>query len=90
MALTMRQKVSWVLKETAGATHFIVRFDEDGAVCTIPAKNIVKPSPADLDELSECTVRWSDKKTYTATVLAMGKFLYLSYLHLDASSNSEI
>ena len=75
MALTARQATSRLLKETACATHFIVKFKEDGAVCIIPAKNIVEPSPTDLKEFNECTVKWSDKKNYTATVMAMGKYM---------------
>ena len=74
MALTSRQASSHALKESATATHFVVKFTEDQEVSVIPAKHIVDPSPSSLQVSNLWSVRQSDKKTYNATVLAMGEF----------------
>jgi len=71
--LTTRQAVCQALKETSSATHFVVKFMEDQAVSLVAARHIVEPSPSTLKVFSECSVKWSDKNTYQATVLAMGK-----------------
>ena len=73
MALTSRQAVRHALKASATATHFVVKFTEDEEVSVVPAKRIVNPPPSTLQVSSLCSVRWSDNKTYDATVLAMGE-----------------
>ena len=79
MALTSRQALNRALKETATATYFVVKFTEDEEVSVVPAKCIVDPSPSSLKVSSLCSVRWSDKRTYNATVLAIGE----SKVHTD-------
>lgn len=71
--LTSRQAVRQVLKATSGATHFVVKFTEDQAVSVVAAKHVVEPLPSTLKVFGECLVKWSDNKTYKATILAMGK-----------------
>ena len=73
--LTCRQALRRALQVPSTASHFLVQF-KDGAVSVIWVKNIVEPSVANLKIFSNCEVRWSDRKTYQATVLAMGKDLY--------------
>ena len=84
MALTTRQALSRALKETSGVSHFVVKFLEDKAVSLISTKHIVEPPPSTLKVFSECSVKWSDKKTYRATVIAMGKYVlvYIIVCHL--------
>ena len=76
MPLTCRQALRRALQVSSTASHFLVQFKEDGAVSVISVKNIVEPSVANLKIFSNCEVGWSDRKTYQATVLAMGKDLY--------------
>ena len=77
MALTTRQTISCVMKATSGPTHFVVKFKEDGAISMVPGKHIVEPVTANLKVSDECKVKWSDKKIYLATVMAMGMSITL-------------
>lgn len=62
-----------ILKQTGTVpTHFLVKFDEDEQICIIPAKMIASPSTSTLQVSSPCTIKWTDKKEYTAHVLAVG------------------
>ena len=70
--LTSRQAVSRVLKETATATHLVVKFTEGEELSVVPMKRVTNPTPLELKECCLCSVRWSDKRIYNATVLAMG------------------
>ena len=70
--LTSRQALNRALKETATATHLVVKFTEGEELSVVPMKRVTHPTPSELNESSMCSVRWSDKKIYNATVLAIG------------------
>ena len=61
-----------LINETKNATHLLVKFHEDEQTSVIPAKRVTSPAVATLEVSATCSVRWSDHKTYKATVLAMG------------------
>ena len=69
--LTIRQQYQKAIRETTGATHYLVKFLEDKTTSVVSARHIVKPLASMLKLFSECEVKWS---IYTATILAMGKW----------------
>ena len=73
MELTSRQAVTRVLKETATATHLVVKFTEGEELSVVPMKRVTHPTLPELKKSILCSVKWSDKRIYTATVLAMGE-----------------
>lgn len=75
--LTTRQAYRRAIRETTGATHFVIKFSEDKAISLVSARNIVDPLPSSLKVFYECQVKWSDCKTYKATVLVMGKSMHV-------------
>ena len=54
-------------------THALVHFDIDQTVCALQVKRIVQPPLVEVTTGTTCTVRWSKRKQYTATVLFLGK-----------------
>ena len=66
--LTSRQALSRALKETATATHLVVKFTEGEELSVVPMKRVTHPTPSELNESSMCSVRWSDKMIYNANV----------------------
>ena len=77
MSLTTRQATTRAINETSGATHLVVKFKEDSAICLVPAKRIIEPPTTELNVLDDCKVKWSDAKIYDATVLALGKYIHI-------------
>ena len=73
MELTSRQAVSRVVKETATATYLVVKFTEGEELSVVPMKRVTHPTLPGLKKSIMCSVKWSDKRIYTATVLAMGE-----------------
>ena len=63
---------SLINKTKNDPTHFLVKFHEDEQTSIIPTKRVTSPAVSTLQVSATCTVRWSDNKTYKATVLAMG------------------
>lgn len=57
--------------QEATNNFFVVRFQEDGFIAVTPGKAIQQPLPVLLSKGSDCEVKWSDKKVYKATVLAI-------------------
>ena len=47
--------------------------EQDQPTCIVPVKRIKGCGVKDLTVEMECQVEWSDKKTYPARVLAVGK-----------------
>ncbi len=63
-------------REIEMAKYFVVKFDADGCLGTVPAKAITTPAPTTLANGDRCTVRWSDRRVYEADVMAIaGKLL---------------
>ena len=50
-------------------THALVQFDCDGCYCVVLAKRV----SGTLTPGENCVVKWTQKKTYGAVVLASGK-----------------
>ena len=65
----------WTNDSTELPTHALVHFNSDHTVCTLPVKCIVQPTLCEVVVGCSCTVRWSRRKQYTATVLCVGKNL---------------
>ena len=63
----------WMNHSTELPTHALLHFDIDHTVCTLSVKRIVQPPLPQVVVGCSCTVRWSGKKQYTATVLCLGK-----------------
>ena len=49
-----------------------MKFQEDEAASVIPSKRVMSSAVTTLEVSAICSVKWSDKKTYKATVLAIG------------------
>ena len=60
--LTSRQGVSRTLRETASASHLVVRFTEGEEVSIVPMERVTDLIPSDVKESSLCSVRWSDRR----------------------------
>ena len=60
--LTSRQAVSRALRETASASHLVVRFTEGEEVSIVPMERVTDLIPSDVKESSLCSVRWSDRR----------------------------
>ena len=55
----------------ASKNFFVVRFHADQYIAVTPGKAIHAPPPSSLGKGSDCQVKWSDSKLYSATVLAV-------------------
>ena len=53
-------------------SHVLIRFNDDNFTSVVPVNRI---TPKDFSEGSVVTVRWSDLKHYSGTVLAAGLFV---------------
>ncbi len=58
-----------------GPSHFVVHFDVDECVACLPKKLMLRPADPSVGD--SCTVQWSDGLEYAATVLAMGKGIFV-------------
>ena len=56
-------------------THALLYFKTDHTVCTLPVKRILQPPQPQVVVGCPCTVRWSGRKQYAATVLCLGRNL---------------
>lgn len=88
MEINSRQAVSHALKETATTTHLLVKLMKE-ELKVVPVKRITDPTPSELKASSLSSVRWSNKKLYSATVLAVGVSnfspqLWMRILHVHA------
>ena len=75
----------WIIDSPELPTHALLHFEIDRTVCSLPVKRIIKPPLLELATGCACTVRWSGRKQYSATVLCLGNNFTRSLLSLISS-----
>lgn len=60
-----------------GPSYYVVHFDEDDCIARVPRKSVLKPARPSVGET--CSIEWSNGVEYTATMLAMGKRLFITF-----------
>ena len=59
-----------------GPTHGLFRFSVDDCIAVVPLKRVASPCVKDLEEGSECFVKWTTAgKPLKVVVIALGKYL---------------
>ena len=61
-----------VRAKTKIATHLLVNSRKTKQPVSFQLKRVISPAVTTLEVSAICSVKWSDKKTYKVTILAMG------------------